>query len=276
MGVVLNELSLDGQFQNIDDFSENLKEIIEIIKNLKNLGIAVFIHSDIYSNQRLITKNVSFLDFFNSSRLYLGTRFKQLLLNSQYWDASPLYDENDEYISDIPNFSCPNAITEACERRKEIISFKHDKYFNSEIVSIIKNKTKIEIINFLTHTQMLDYYYSLGMYSNNELEYCKLRFKNKLDFSDFNESAGFIVVPKEHRHLFMDDLSKFDNMDWNEILSSNFDYKQALDDHYNQLRITYPNLTKFRVTRRYRCYGFRDENNRFHVIGFNISHSRQG
>lgn len=94
--IYLNELSVDGQFQDIEEFSDAILPVMKCLKYIKNQGGVVYKYSEFYN--RKITKDKT----WNDLRTIRGdhfTRLKSLLLGTT--DTPPFWDRQDKWKQDI-------------------------------------------------------------------------------------------------------------------------------------------------------------------------------
>ena len=144
--LIINDLSLTGQFSSDDEFISNLQEIIYIFNECKSFGIELFRKSDFYDC--LIMKDKKIIDIMYGCDNPIITKFKSILVNlfssEPYWDIDSKIDENANY-SYTEKYGIINCLHEAAERNVGIVSFKHpDFMFN---INLKKNDTEVEIYN---------------------------------------------------------------------------------------------------------------------------------
>lgn len=272
MGFIINELSVDGQFQNENDFQENLNDCIKCVKYLKSLNIKTFVSSKFYSAK--ITPSLTINNILVRSNLDIYTLLKRLLEKSDisFWDCDTKQSNTDMYECEYTTQLNDYSLAEACERRKEVYSFNHVKFKNNELI-VQKNKSDITIQNFILAEKLLDYLYQNNFFDHNELLYCKYKFKHNLDFSKINKNSQFNILTDDEKREFINTFKKFNNMSWEDIYRDRgLNYKKYHDNnnHFNQYN-TNTEISKFRTSQLCRCFGYR-ENEKFVVLEFDNTH----
>lgn len=149
--IIVNELSLDGQFNSIEDFEKELRESFKIF-NLKNkLDKKLYFSSSIYNQN--IDSNINVSKYLLSSRSDEARKFRSYLVQNSCWDM----DSNKQYkdgqylfnFRDVSNYS----IAEAFERQCSLYSFNHPAYTAPDL-QVCKNK---EIRTIKNYTNIKDY-----------------------------------------------------------------------------------------------------------------------
>lgn len=275
MEILINELSLHGQFENEDHFvEEGAIPFVSAFKELNNKRDTVYKKYDLYSYK--ITQDLSLHGFLTAqgSRLSDVTRrLKSLLLgfilDEPYWESNPKHSSGNTYLLNQENL-VGFSLAEACERDKIVISFNSEK-FNRKKVSIYKNNS-VEVT--------LDNLFDKGHCNevNRERnnigidEYCVTRFKgDKLDFSQIDSKLGFELLKKEDEELFIDAFKKFTELSWQKIfVDDGLDYK-LYSDNDKVFKYVRHKIHKFRVTQKYRCFGYTVDGV-FYVLRFDLEH----
>ena len=163
MDILLNELSLSGQYDSREIFVEKiLPTLIGVLDEIQELFKAT-----IYKNQQFYSSKVTRTDTIhdilvgNLSRQYPGLRkikrqFFSPLFAEPYWEGTRKHSENYSYTYE-GNDICNHSVAEACERDKVIVSFRDSELFREETLSILKNgNEQIDIDNL----------FNAGHYSN--------------------------------------------------------------------------------------------------------------
>ncbi len=278
MDVLINELSLDGQFNNQNEFLDNLETILVSIKLLESLHINLLKNYMFYSSS--ITSEYMFSDIVKSKDDRVR-KLKSFLLklsnNPPYWNDSQVHScENDEYIYNSKNI-CETSLAESSQRDKVVLSFKHN-YFLDEELEIQKNESDINLYNIINNHDFLNYL--LFRSKINPLIFCLNRYKkSNLDFTLLEVGYGFDILNGTQTKEYLTSFFEFSKMSWEDISQSDgLEYKQ-----YNKpkklkvkgwfRRGLYANIDiyKFRVTQEYRCFGYRKEDI-FYVLRFEIDH----
>lgn len=283
MEFILNELSLNGQFSDMNDFSENgvrpLSEVLSEIRVLKDIKLLK--KSDF--NLAKVTATKSFHEIIFSQETRCNDRMRRMkgilasLENNPFWDENPIqkttgYKRVTEMdIEDVSG----SGVAEAYEREACLVSFCHSGYETSpvKVKSLADDKTK-EIENIHKSGQATDVLYNAG--ESTVEEYIKSRFKSKLDFSQIDPDNGFNLIDNQNESTFISCFTNFENKTWQQIMTDDaLDYKQF---SYNRKTRRFfddsqwsVGIHKFRIDSEKRCFGYR-EGELFHVLRFDLNH----
>lgn len=275
MEVLINELSLHGQYSSEEQFEDiGVMPLISVFKELNTERDTVFRKYDLYTYK--ITPEKSLHDFLVSqtSRLSDATRRLKSLLSSfildePYWENTQKHTASNAYLF-AGNNVCGSSLAEACERDKAIISF-HSEDFNTNKIDISKDASEeITLDNLFEkgHCNELNWERHIIRVD----EYCFSRFKgDKLDFSQIDDKLGFELLKKEDEGVFIDAFRKFTELSWQQIsMDDALDYK-PYPDNDKIFRYVPHKIHKFRVTQKYRCFGY-TLNGVFYVLRFDLEH----
>jgi len=270
MEILINELSLSGQFQSIENFIEaGLRPFIKVLNDIDFQSNSLYKKYDFYSSK--ITSQHTIHDTLIGivSRQYDEIRkFKSQLaklIDEPYWENSAKHSANSVYLYNGKNV-CGFSLAEACERDKIVISFNHNDFKVIQLL-ISKNKNEVEIDN------LFDFgHYTQIAYQRNFIdfeEYCRKIFsKSKLNFSKIDTKQGFALVEKEEEDLFYKGFKKFSESSWIQIGADNgLCYKEYKGGFKN----TSEKIYEFRFSEKYRCFGYKKDDT-FFVLRFELEH----
>jgi len=272
MDVILNELSLSGQFSDEDEFIDNLKEIVKITHffssydDLALLKSYTFWESKITSNDTVITL---LQKKGNDVVKKLRTDLFKLSSNPPYWEDNRQHCcKSNTYMFKEQNL-CDTGIAESIERDKLILSFKHDDFIDLEL-NVKKNTSDIIVNNLSNFKYFIELLFDNSLID--EYRFCKYFFYNtNLNFDlldDHNRGFNTLSTSIEKKQ-FTEQFKTFSNMSWEEIYQSDgFEYKKYNSDLSGFER---EDIYKFRISQKYRCYGFR-KNDIFKVVHFETNH----
>jgi len=272
MEILINELSLSGQFSSVENFINiGLKPFIRVINDINFQSDLLYKKYDFY--QVKVTPCDTIYDIFkkNISRQYDEIRkFKsqlEKLFIKPYWEDNPKHSANKIYLYNGNNI-CGSSLAEASERDKIIASFCHND-FQLEQLSVYKDNTETKIDNLLEQGQYIKISYQqnhISFYS-----YCEKIFsKSKLNFSEINSKEGFSLIKKEEEPLFFDCFRKFKELSWQQIITDDaLDYKEY--NNKSHFRNVNEKIYKFRISKKYRCFGY-VKDGVFFVIQFDLEH----
>jgi hypothetical protein len=275
MDILVNELSLDSQFRSEEEFLDNFDSVLKIIKIIELLNFSLLKEYRLFDKN--ITPSFKLIDF-TKSKTDEARKFKSFLLklsqNPPYWNNNQQHDCSNVYEYNGENI-CDTSLAESCERDKIVLSFKHND-FNNLSCNILKNEESIKLFNIIDTTNFLNH-----LLKNSEiscLEYCQNKFKDsKLNFDYINSGYGFdsLDTPQQKQE-FIEAFELFDRTDWSNILASvGLEYKQyspsKSNNWFKSTEFENCNIYKFRVTQKYRCFGYR-ESDVFYILRFEIDH----
>lgn len=271
MDILINELSLDGQFTDENDFLNSLEKILPIIKIIDNLEFVLFKNNLFFDSNVTATKKFTDIAYLKDDRVRRVKSFLvKLSTTPPYWNDTQIHNCSDKYFYNSKDV-CDTSLAETYERDKIVLSFNHINFL-TEWLSIQKNGLNSDIYNILDRNDFLNYLQSIKQIDI--LNFCKEKFKNSnLNFDFLDNNYGFDILNTHQQREFLDTFNIFIQLDWHGILShSKLYYKQ-----YKGTEINYQNKTidKFRVTgtsNTNRCFGYR-ENNTFYILRFECNHS---
>ncbi|MBR1742315.1 MAG: hypothetical protein IJ733_10720 [Lachnospiraceae bacterium] len=158
MVFLLNDYSLDGQFDDIEEFLNLVNEELKFIFDyFIEYQIPLYKKSDFYS--RNVTKKITLQNVLHISGDPLVYQIKKYFIEmayqEPYWDVVPetvmefVYRcQNDEEI--------PNCFTEAIERQGVILSIKHKDFMNPNFV-FWRNDVQGSLDNIVTYRCFLEW-----------------------------------------------------------------------------------------------------------------------
>ncbi|MFK5977174.1 MAG: hypothetical protein QM493_11785 [Sulfurovum sp.] len=274
MEILINELSLNGQFKDENEFFDSFDITLEMIKLIDILDFSLA-KEDMFFNVA-VTSKYKLSDFLRL-RTDRAKRMKRFLAklsqNPPYWNETQKHYTTDNYTFndiDISNTS----LAESCERDKIVLSFKHNNFLKNNLL-IQKNSNDIEIYNITNKNNFLEY-----LLANNRIDlliYCQSIFKDSnLNFSLLDDNYGFNILNPSQKKEFSSTLYKFSQMSWSNIIKSGgnkkgLKYKAYYGNWFKNTEYSKMNIFKFRTSQLYRCFGYR-EGDIFFVLRFEIDH----
>lgn len=145
MDILLNELSLSGQYASREIFVEEiLPTLIGVLDEIQKLFKAtIYKNHEFYLSKVTKTDTIHDILLGDLSRQYPSLRkikrqFVSPLFAEPFWEDSRKHSENYSYTYE-ENDICNHSVAEACERDKVIISFRDSKPYKAETLSILKN-----------------------------------------------------------------------------------------------------------------------------------------
>jgi hypothetical protein len=146
MDILINELSLTGQYASTEQFIKDA--LLPFSGILKEISPDI---NTIHKKQDLWNYHVTSANTLHDILILRRDEVRRLkllmscLLNEPYWDENQKHAATCEYTYNNKNI-CGQSIAEACERDKIVISFLHPD-FSSLQLSVLKNKTTIAVDN---------------------------------------------------------------------------------------------------------------------------------
>ena len=275
MEILVNELSLDGQFSSEMDFLENgLRPILYIIKEINDIGnsILLFKKSDLFDAK--VSLQFSLRDILKTGKLPPFselTAFKSQLVQLErdpYWDMNPIQTSNSTYFFNNKNIS-NSSLAEASERDKFVLSFHHPDFLKEQLI-LLKNELDIFIDNLFKKGSLTQLAYDRKSISFEK--YCLVHFaKSKLDFSQIDATNGFNLLSLADEGSFLTAFKAFSESSWHQIHNSD-GLRYKLYGDQNRFKQLGQKIYKFRVSDVKRCFGYRKDD-RFIVVRFALDHS---
>lgn len=148
MDILLNELSIDGQFASDEEFAVYLREkLVSILQVIDENDFYLLKKSDIYNCK--ITPDKTLLEILYQANMPVFTVLKvyisQLCAEEPYWDDAAATDLKAGYCYQAKHEE-PNCFTEAIERKVPMLSFPHSGYDDKKFVCA-KNDEQVVVTN---------------------------------------------------------------------------------------------------------------------------------
>jgi hypothetical protein len=271
MDVVLNELSLDAQYATEMMFLTDLEEIVKITTLFEKLQEIVLLkNQNVWNSKITTTKTLQELLYIKGNPLLTKLRVNLLKLTSNppYWEEDRRHQCEDNLYLYRGKDVCDSGLAESVERDRNILSFTHNDFQDAKL-TIQKNTSDICITNFLDFKSTLLSLWETG--AIDEEHFCKYYFHDtNLNFVLLNEARGFSQFGSVEKKQFIEQFKLFSKMRWDEIISSDgLEYKRyenSLSGYESE------NIYKFRVSQKFRCYGYRKEDV-FFVVHLEVDHT---
>ena len=281
--ILVNELSLDGQFNTLEEFYDSLDNFIKVMKIAEEHQIKVLKKYDLYNNQ--ITKSQTLRDIIKIRANDKHTRIRSLLLRTS--SSEPYWEQDQKHSSDI-TYKCKFndnlygcSLAEAVERDKTLISFEH-YLFKDKYIKVLRNDVITDLFNAINESDFLFYLYS-NCSIINAIGLCNCKYKNtRLSFEKFEKQYGFEQLESNEVEMVLDAFDRFvQKSDWNDVFDDDsLRYKKYspsrkkdnwfLNTVYEGMRID-----KFRcgntAVAPLRCFGHRDKDV-FYVLRLERDH----
>lgn len=155
MEILINELSLHGQFATVDDFVNTaVKPLLSLLQQYDPDRDAILKKYDLWSVNVTATATLQevFKGSFSRTNDEIRKSKSQLaaLMDNPYWENDRKHNAPDTYQYNAVNVF-DTSLAESCERDKVVISFTSAP-FSSTLLIVEKNSTPISIDNLIDHT----------------------------------------------------------------------------------------------------------------------------
>lgn len=265
--LLLNEKSLDGQFNSLEEFYDTLPEMSRNLKILKAADVTLQKHTSIY--QQKISGDTTLYELTNRGGKVAPeyrakmTQWKRQL--SGLMCTPPFWNEEAENGGD--------SIQEAARRDANVLSFLHEDY-NDVVLGVLCEDRSCEVRSSVSTEHLVE-----GMFQKqyiDRLDYIKQRYQDGRIRMDYIDSVTDTVnrLEKEEFEELLEGLERFERaLTWEEIKGDRFfDYKSyKLSSKEKKVfakgAFLDKQIDKFRCGQhsQVRCFGYREED-LFYVI----------
>lgn len=280
MNFILNERSLHGQFESVEDFLKSLSA------NLKCFGLVcqqaegkIRKLADFYKCQ--VTSDIMLGELKQYPRtdelLRMRIAFDKEMKTEPYWDLAPVHNYGIQYWMNGEDVSA-TALAEAAAREEGLLSFD-SKIYKDQKLTIQQNETKHEVISVYHPRYLVECFEKqMGLGRNICL---KARYDGtRLDCSVLEESYGADILEKEEYRQLLGTLDKFVRHDsWETIdLDDGLEYKKYTpaseeEDWFRGGEYGDLTIMKFRFSGKMRCFGYR-KGERFRLLRIERDHKK--
>ncbi|TFE03849.1 hypothetical protein [Jeotgalibacillus salarius] len=280
MEILINELSLDGSFRNLEEFYDSLRSVLKIQKLMEKSNASFLKHQELYTFK--VTKELNLHDAFRDRRTRTNNeirRFKQLLnslmSDPSFWHEDQRHNSKDQYLCEFTSNTSGYSLAEACERSKIVMSFSNAR-FAKEILEVNKNGCTFDLINIQNFTTFSELLYEENVIGARV--YCNHRFEGtNLSFAYLEEGYDFSILEESEEKAFISTFKMFNEMNWDAIMRSDgLDFKKyqpaKKDNWFLGTPYSSKQIYKFRTSQKFRCFGYR-EGDTFIVLRFETDHS---
>lgn len=280
MDFILNERSLHGQFESVEEFLESLRanlhcfQLVHSQKNGKIRKITNFYNCQVTPEWKLgDLKRYRKSDELTRLRIALDKE----TMTEPYWDLHPLHDYGVPYLMDDIDVSA-TAVAEAAERGESLLSFNSAFYSDRELL-VKRNGEVHQVISIYRPSYLAECF---GEQMGLERDVClKARYAGtRMDCSRLEKAYGAKNLEKEEYRLLLGTLDKFvKHESWESIgLDDGLEYKKytpssSEKDWFHHSVYKDRTIMKFRFSSRLRCFGYRS-GDRFRLLRIERDHKR--
>lgn len=244
MDIVLNDYSLNGQFETTEEFMLWVHdEWMKMFDYLLKHKISLYKKSDFYSKH--ITKEETLFDLLQIAGDPLVSKIKSFIINAAF--SEPYWDVEEVVKSDLSNtYKCPqsddlpNCFSEAIERDKVILSIRNEEYAE-ECYMYNKNEEAGIIRNIIDYNSFLLWLLNVNL---NDVKYIfeNYKFQRKIRFAEVSgkcyaqeaiENNGLTVDDKKNILLNISEMIKglstgTKNRFWDNLSDGIFEYRISI------------------------------------------------
>lgn len=155
MEILINELSLHGQFATLDDFVNTaVKPLLLLLQQIDAERDILLKKYDLWSAN--VTATDTLQDVFKGSysrtneEIRRSKRKLSALIDNPFWEDDRRHNAPDTYQYNAVN-AFDTSLAESCERDKVVLSFTSVQ-FSSTLLIVEKNSTPISIDNLIDHS----------------------------------------------------------------------------------------------------------------------------
>lgn len=228
MNFILNEESLHGQFESVEEFLKSLRANLlcfRLIHSQKNGKIRKI--ADLYKYQVTPEWKLGDLKRYPKSDELKRLRIAldKEISTEPYWDLDPAHDYGMPYLMEGIDVS-GTAVAEAVERKEHLLSFDSVFYSDREL-AIQWNGKEYHVISIYHPSCLVKYF---GEEMELERDAClRARYAGtRIDCSKLEKEHGAENLEKDEYHLLLGTLDKFVNHEsWETIgLDDGLEYKK--------------------------------------------------
>ncbi len=283
MDFILNELSLDGQYRDIDHFATHgVRLLTEVLQELRVLNVSPLLKKSVLYD-RPVTTSASFYEVIYSSESRINDSLRRMkglmasLMNEPYWDTDQRQNPDARYwmlCGAIKEDVSGSSVAEAQARHACLVSFVPSAFQTDSMSVEVEGENDTFLVdNVWCKNQARDIL--LRSKAIGYDAYFRGRYR-KIDFGGISSKNGFNLITPTNIDLFKEAFYKFDSLSWEDILGyPGLDYKRFHKNSNTQECFTPEqwrmDIFKFRVSEKIRCFGYREKDT-FFVLRIDLEH----
>ena len=278
MDFLLNELSLCGQFKDIDSFLESLAYMIKCIELIHQSGDAdmqIYKTTDFYNCN--VTDSIKLCQMKNYGVSDELLKFKRMLDKEIYeepmWDRNPLHDIAQKFEWNGNDVSA-TSLAEAVVRKGTLLSFCLN-IFKDCVLSVYNNGKECRITSVHSPQYLTDKY--RDVLNIDRKTFLQIRYDgSRIDCSLMETKYGPECLEKSEFRELISTLDKFIQHDsWETIsVDDGLEYKKyspGSENWFSGWKYKGKTIMKFRFSSVRRCFGYRKED-RFRILRIERDH----
>lgn len=278
MEFLLNEKSLNGQFDDEEQFLISLKpmirtiEIIQQCPDMEIYKIENFHERNITADERLCDMK---LKGISDELVGFKLKLDNVLYREPYWDKNPTHDVFQEFTWNEEDVS-GTSLAEAAVTHNGVLSFDLDE-FRDCILQIINGENYYKVCSVYTPKYLIEQYNKIIDIDIKRMLLITYE-SSRIDCSTMEEKYGVSILQKDELKEFILTLNKFVNHEsWSDIeRDDGLEYKKYTpssekDNWFRGNRYKGKTIMKFRFSSVMRCYGYR-KGDRFRILRLERDH----
>lgn len=275
----LNETSLIGQYESVDDFIRSNRALMECIHLVKEHGATIYKKSNFYDAKITNDENLYCLSKYRSNEGEINDllrKFKYLLelaCNNPYWDYEGIVDDSECLVDG--NDCTGTVIAAAAASEGALFSFSSSDY-TDKCLNALYNGHKTLVYSIFSPYMHSEYLMISSALTMDEI--IKHRYKGtKLDFSKLDTKYGFSEFESYEIKDCISTFDRFIKMEWDQIYQDHSlcykDYQAPRSKNwFAGSEFSSKEIIKFRCVNPKRCYGYRDGDT-FYALRMERDHS---
>ena len=279
MDFLLNEKSLDGQFDNADDFLKSLRPVIKCMEIL-HASSDVGIYKIQNFHERRVTKKERVCDLKVHGVSDELLRFKLSLdretYKAPYWDAEPSHDISQEFLWNGEDITA-TSLAESAVTGNPLLSFKSDRFIDCMLI-ISSDKKEYNVNSVHTPKYLVEKYNDILKIDKKQM--LLIRYAGtRVDCTTLEDNYGVSILEKNEFTELISTLDKLASHEsWESIgRDDGLEYKKyspssSIDNWFRNARYKEKTIMKFRFSSVLRGYGYR-KGDKFRILRLERDHS---
>lgn len=274
----LNERSLHGQFESLDDFLESLRPLIkclEIIHKIPDMKISKI--KNFYFCQ--ITKEEKIKDLrgyeYSDTLMRLQQSLDKEIYDVPYWDDDPKHNLAEQFLWEGEDVTA-TSLAEAAVKNASLLSFRSEDFID-KVLKIEDSSKCYEVNSVHTSGYLLKEYVKELKLTRKDVLLDRYR-GTRIDCELLEEKYGADILEKSEFELLKSTLDKFvAHNSWSDIESDDgLEYKKyhpssPKDNWFKGVKYNGKTIMKFRFSDVLRGFGYR-KGDSFKVIRLERTH----
>lgn len=274
----LNERSLHGQFESLDDFLESLRPVIKCLEIIHKIpDMKIYKIKNFYSCQ--ITKEEKIKDLkgyeYSDTLMRLQQSLDKEIYDDPYWDDDPKHNLAEQFLWKGEDVTA-TSIAEAAVKNASLLSFRSEEFID-KVLKIEDSSKCYEVNSVHTSGYLSKEYVKELKLTRKEILLARYR-GTRIDCELLEEKYGADILEKSEFELLISTLDKFvAHNSWGDIeRDDGLEYKKykpssPKDNWFKGVKYNGKTIMKFRFSDVLRGFGYRKDDS-FKVIRLERAH----